>query len=159
MLWLNGENDAAIAIYEAMNPVDRGPLPANLYASLGRYGEAADELASRNPASVTASILRTAPAKAASPQTLPRLDLTSFVYLYVGASDQFLESMERQVEAGFSDPVRNAEVWHPSPPYAAVRKTERFKAFARNAGLVEYWRAKGWPKFCRPIGADDFVCD
>jgi hypothetical protein len=48
-------------------------------------------------------------------------------------------------------------VWHPS--YAPVRKTERFKTFARQAGLVEYWRAKGWPEFCRPVGANDFVCD
>ena len=44
-------------------------------------------------------------------------------------------------------------------PYAPVRKTERFKAFVRNAGLVDYWRAKGWPDLCRPMGADDFVCD
>jgi hypothetical protein len=56
------------------------------------------------------------------------------------------------------DSDRNTEVWHPSSLYAAVRNTERFKAFARNAGLVEYWRAKGWPDFCRPVGTDDFVC-
>ena len=43
--------------------------------------------------------------------------------------------------------------------YAPVRKTERFKAFVRNAGLVDYWRARGWPDLCRPMGADDFVCD
>jgi hypothetical protein len=60
-------------------------------------------------------------------------------------------------------------LWHPS--YAPARKTERFKAFARNAGLVDYWRAKGWPEFCRPVtperasakagpmGADDFACE
>ena len=50
-----------------------------------------------------------------------------------------------------------AMLWHPS--YAPVRKTERFKAYVRKAGLVDYWRASGWPEFCRPIGADDFVCD
>ena len=27
------------------------------------------------------------------------------------------------------------------------------------AGLVDYWRARGWPDLCRPMGADDFVCD
>ena len=26
-----------------------------------------------------------------------------------------------------------------------VRKTERFKAYARKSGLVDYWRARGWP--------------
>ena len=42
--------------------------------------------------------------------------------------------------------------------YAAVRKTERFKKFAGKAGLVEYWRAKGWPALCHPAGATDFAC-
>jgi hypothetical protein len=40
-----------------------------------------------------------------------------------------------------------------------LRKTERFKAYVRERGLVEYWRAKGWPEFCKPTTDDDFVCD
>jgi hypothetical protein len=28
----------------------------------------------------------------------------------------------------------------------------------RKAGMVEYWRAKGWPDLCHPVGADDFAC-
>ena len=40
--------------------------------------------------------------------------------------------------------------WHPS--YAPVRKTERFKTLVRKMGLVDYWRAKGWPDHCRPMG-------
>jgi hypothetical protein len=35
---------------------------------------------------------------------------------------------------------------------APVRKTEHFKALARNNGLVDYWRERGWPEFCRPDG-------
>ena len=27
------------------------------------------------------------------------------------------------------------------------------------AGLVDYWRERGWPDLCRPMGANDFVCD
>ena len=49
------------------------------------------------------------------------------------------------------------DLWHPS--YTTVRKTERFKSYARKAGILEYWKAKGWPDLCRPMGADDFVCD
>jgi hypothetical protein len=30
---------------------------------------------------------------------------------------------------------------------------------ARKAGLVEYWRAKGWPEFCHPTIGDDFECE
>jgi hypothetical protein len=29
----------------------------------------------------------------------------------------------------------------------------------REAGLVDYWKARGWPDLCRPIGANDFECD
>jgi hypothetical protein len=39
-----------------------------------------------------------------------------------------------------------------------VRKTERFKNHVRGLGLVEYWRANGWPEFCHPTTGDDFEC-
>jgi hypothetical protein len=48
-------------------------------------------------------------------------------------------------------------LWHPSA--APIRKVERFKALVRKIGYVDYWRTKGWPEFCRPVGADDFVCE
>jgi hypothetical protein len=77
-----------------------------------------------------------------------------FVYAYVGAPDRVLESFEREseIEGGVS-----TSIW--LPLHAPLRKTERFKAFVRKAGLVDYWRARGWPDLCRPAGADDFVCD
>jgi hypothetical protein len=40
-----------------------------------------------------------------------------------------------------------------------VRKTARVKALMRKAGLVDDWRARGWPDLCCPMGAHDFVCD
>jgi hypothetical protein len=60
-------------------------------------------------------------------------------------------------EQGSPDAADIAYLWHPS--YAPVRKTERFKTVIWQYGLVEYWRAKGWPEFCHPTGADDFVCN
>ena len=30
---------------------------------------------------------------------------------------------------------------------------------AERIGMVDYWRARGWPDLCRSMGADDFVCD
>jgi len=42
---------------------------------------------------------------------------------------------------------------------APLRKTERFRAHLRNIGLVDYWRARGWPDFCKPVGANDFECN
>jgi hypothetical protein len=34
----------------------------------------------------------------------------------------------------------------------------RAKALMREYGLEAYWREKGWPALCRPLGADDFEC-
>jgi hypothetical protein len=47
-------------------------------------------------------------------------------------------------------------VWHEFN--APVRKTERFNKLMRDAGVVDYWRARGWPDLCRPVGVDDFEC-
>jgi hypothetical protein len=83
--------------------------------------------------------------------------MLGFVYLHVGAATRALDYYEESADVGFFIAGLNMMLWHPS--YTPVRKTERFKAFARAAGMVEYWRVKGWPAFCHPIGADDFVCD
>ena len=34
-----------------------------------------------------------------------------------------------------------------------------FKRVARDLGLVDYWRARGWPAQCHPAGTDDFACE
>lgn len=39
-----------------------------------------------------------------------------------------------------------------------VWESEKFPAFAEEADLVEYWRAKSWPDACRPEG-ESFVCN
>jgi TolB-like protein len=158
-LWLNRQENAAITMSNQGNS-----LRAEMLAAMGRYSEAADVL-HEIPSGIfplgrveTAErLLRTAPTAAASPQTLPPLGGLSWVYLYVGASDRVPEFYEGNIDAGYTLTMDTAKLWHPS--YAPVRKTERFKAYLRKDGLVEYWRARGWPDFCRPQGTDDFVCD
>jgi tetratricopeptide (TPR) repeat protein len=165
IMWLNGQTDAAIAMLKESpnNLVD----VARIYAAMGNYSEAADALeqassgrnTTREMLSTAARLIRAAPAVAASPQSLPHLVAVSWVYLYVGAPNRALEYFEDTTEGGLfvvagSD---NAFLWHSS--YAPVRKTERFKTLIRKSGYVEYWRAKGWPQFCHPVGAADFACD
>ena len=137
---------------------------ARIYAAAGRFGEAADNLRQIHsdnfpPAMVedAARLLRAAPAATTSTRSLPRLGELGFVYLYTGAPDRLLEFHEGNVEAGFSDALNIGVLW--SPSYAAVRKTKRFKTYARNAGLVNYRRAKGWPPQCHPTTGDDFECN
>jgi hypothetical protein len=134
-----------------------------IYADAGHYNEAADALLPISsalflPGTVEAAVrlLRTAPVKVTSSEALPRLGVLGFVYLYVGAPDRMLEFYEGNAEAGFFLGGIISPLWHRS--YAPVRKTEQFKTYIRAAGMLDYWRARGWPEFCRPIGTDDFVC-
>ena len=39
----------------------------------------------------------------------------------------------------------------------SVWDSEKFPTFVEEAGLVEYWRAKGWADACKPEG-EGFVC-
>ena len=97
-----------------------------------------------------------APAKLVA-KDLPRLPAQfDQVYLYVGAPERVMDNLERRIAVGYIGGNSMGHVWHPN--YAAVRKLDRFKTYVRAAGLVEYWRAKGWPEFCRPTTADDFEC-
>jgi len=78
-----------------------------------------------------------------------------FVYLFIGAESRSLEPAELALSANYySNTFRDP--W--GPPSASLRKTERFKVFVREARFVDYWRARGWPEFCHPVGADDFAC-
>jgi TolB-like protein len=170
LLWLNGQNDAAIALAKTLNPGVRATNFARIYASMGRFGEAADALEATDALMEippgdpyldvvrnAARLLRMAPVKLAA-EELPRLpQVFDHIYLHVGAPERVLDNFERRTQVGLFAATSLAQIWHPQ--YAVVRKTERFKAYARAAGLVDYWRVKGWPASCRPTTADDFECD
>jgi hypothetical protein len=44
------------------------------------------------------------------------------------------------------------------PSAAAMLTDARAHAFLREAGFEAYWREKGWPPQCRPLGDTDFEC-
>jgi DNA-binding SARP family transcriptional activator/TolB-like protein len=172
ILWENEQYDAAIKIMKSLIARPSGPASlAMIYASLGRYADAADvfETALKTDRGkdpeledrwhTAAVLLRAAPGKIVLPKDPPHLQRTSFVYLYVGATDHALDYYEDTIKSGLVGGQGNnfGYLWHVS--YAPVRKTERFKTFLRNAGIVDYWRRRGWPDLCKPKGADDFVCD
>ena len=39
------------------------------------------------------------------------------------------------------------------------RRSPQFKARMKNFGAYDYWRKHGFPPQCKPVGADDFVCN
>ncbi len=163
LLWLNGQTDDAISLSESLPPFYRAYASPRLLASAGRYEEAADLIATNAPGvflpgvvEAAAHLLRSAPAQVASPDALPRLGWFNFIYLHIGAPDRALEFYEGGVEAGYSVSISNALLWHSY--YASLHKTERYKEFMRKRGVVDYWRERGWPIFCRPVDAHDFTC-
>jgi hypothetical protein len=132
---------------------------------MGRNGEAADALQG-TPSGIflpgaleeAVRLLRSAPANAPSPQSLLTNGILGFIYLYAGAPNQALDFYEGLAEAGSLAFGNFADfLW--APAYAPVRKTDRFKAYVRKAGMVDCWRAKGWPQWCHPTTATDFVCE
>ena len=163
IIWLDGDTPKAVAMLEPFRPGRTLEL-ALVQASAGRYREAAAAIrempAANYPPGMTeaaAKILESAPAKAAAPADLPRLGNLSFAYMHVGAPERVLEFYEDEIKGGYFQPISATWFWHPT--YAAVRKTERFRKVASDLGLVEYWRARGWPAQCRPAGESDFACD
>jgi TolB-like protein len=47
--------------------------------------------------------------------------------------------------------------WEPGFP--AFRSSPGFKQVVERLGLQRYWRERGFPPQCRPVGANDFTCD
>ena len=157
-----GDYDQAIALLSELGA--RGsPETARIYAAKGKYAEAAD-LIRETPGfekaqlDATAQVLRKAPARA-TPGELSaiRHPALSFAFPFVGAPERAMDAYEAALKIGYVGPGNNVYLW--TPPLANVRKTERFKAYMRNVGMVDAWRKLGWPDLCRPMGADDFVCD
>jgi tetratricopeptide (TPR) repeat protein len=148
---------------------------APAYAQQGRFAKAADMLLQGTPEAAgrfaqplidgpfaeplieaAAQVMRAAAIGAEPPAQLPDFySELGFVYAYTSTPERMLDWPEQALKNGASNQLR--WIWWPTP--SSVRKTERFKTLMRNAGIVDYWRARGWPDLCRPIGADDFICD
>jgi tetratricopeptide (TPR) repeat protein len=167
-----GQSQSSVTMLEAV-PLDsavgyyRNLYLATIHAGDGRFAQAADTLLAipaetqqvpRRSVEDAVRLLRSAPMTVREPEALPALEAElNFVYAYIGALTRVLDAPERNLEVGLANGTVNRSVWRPI--YAALRKTERFKAYVRNAGLVAYWRERGWPDLCRPVGSHDFVCD
>ncbi len=45
------------------------------------------------------------------------------------------------------------------PDHAGYRRSPQFRNYLRETGVLDYWRARGFPPQCRPRGRDDFACN
>jgi TolB-like protein/Flp pilus assembly protein TadD len=169
---LNGDKKGAAALLEPLSPdgavgAQRNEYLAFAYATQGRYALAADTILKIAPdlpyisaadARLAADILRKAPARieTAAPSRVSESEL-GWVYVFVGAPERFLDMPERLLEAHLTGARVSWLIFDPS--LSVVHKSDRFKALMHNEGLVDYWRAHGWPDFCRQTTGDDFVCN
>jgi len=161
--WLDKDDATAIRMLDEFRPGRTAEI-AQIHAAMGKHKEAASLLREMTAANYlpgvldgAASLLDNAPSKTTAPESLPRLGNLSFVYLHAGAPERVFEFYEAALQAGYFQPISTTWLWHES--YAPVRKTARFKAYVRDIGLEEFWRARGWPEHCKPTGAQDFACD
>jgi hypothetical protein len=132
-------------------------------AMVGRSDKAADTLLligrggnqDRKAIEEAARLIRSAPTKVSDPSALLGWHFyADFAYGYIGAPERLLDYPERAMQAG----QLLTAAWF-ARNYAPARQTERFKTLVREAGLVDYWKTRGWPDLCRPVGADDFACE
>ncbi|HEX5280392.1 MAG TPA: hypothetical protein VFW28_09950 [Micropepsaceae bacterium] len=163
LLWLDGDDESAIGLFKRLPPQNNQLRQlAELYASLGRYREAADLLDNISPGfrpaeelKLAARMLRMA-AKASEAQSAPDLGILDWVFLYVGQPQRALDFYARDMKIGLGPLFEISHIRHSS--YAPVRRTERFKTYVQFLGLPEFWRAKGWPPQCHSTAGDDFEC-
>ena len=50
------------------------------------------------------------------------------------------------------------DMYSSKPTGHAMLADPRVKPYLDKYGFVAYWREKGWPDICQPIGAEDFQC-
>ncbi len=160
--WVAGDTEKAIRMLQPFRPGRTLELAIVLSAS-GRYHEAASVLREMPQTNwpdglleKAAKLLDMAPAQLL-PDSMPALGSLSFTFLHVGAPERVLEYYEDEVKGGYFQPISATWFWHPS--YAPVRRTERFRKLVRDLGMVDYWRARGWPQYCHPTSANDFTCN
>jgi hypothetical protein len=168
---LNGQSEAAIALLESLPAISsdlrRNHGLARAYAAAGRYTDAADivllsaartrDAQFRKFLEDAAGFLRAAPKPGAVlPYSPVFVGEWNFIYATSGAFDGVMDYAEYQVAIGYPQDTYRI-LW--APEMAPLRKTERFKTHMRKAGLVDYWKARGWPDLCHPTTGDDFECN
>ena len=171
-LQLNGRNEESIDLLGSTpgaGPTTyfRNIYLARAYAASGKYTQAADALLAMSPAvkrvsrpsvETAAQLLRNLASGKPLPVKLPLLEgELGFVYAYSHEPGRVLDAVERDVAMGFGDLAPLDSPWLPA--YSPVRKTDRFIAFVRNAGLPEYWRKRRWADRCHPRGSEAFACN
>ena len=83
-----------------------------------------------------------------------RYTFGDYVFRYLtGGESSVLDALERAAREGELVPLSIN-----SRAIAATRHSPRYRALVTQVGLEDYWRARGWPEFCQPVGEERFDC-
>jgi len=110
-----------------------------------------------DPASKGAALAALESVPAGSRRTDWALESQMLPLIYLGEIDRAHDAARRSLadhslfSADFLGPDTSANL-------ARFRADPRFQQLVRDAGLLDYWRAAGWPDLCRPKG-DGVECD
>ena len=97
-----------------------------------------------DPARLSAAITE-APPGAASPFLVARRDIVRY--------NEYMDKAGAIPQAYYF-----ANLYRSRPAGQAMLRDPRVKAKLVDFGFVAYWREKGWPAGCRPLGDSDFEC-
>jgi hypothetical protein len=89
----------------------------------------------------------------------PHDQFAGTLLLLLGEPDQSFASFERD-GIGLSDAYYTF-LWQPDAWSRKARQHPAFQAFAKQIGLVDYWKQNRWPDLCQPTperGLDAFTC-
>ena len=85
-----------------------------------------------------------------------RISLSLRIWHLIGGDDLVLEEFEREWLQIPGDPLKVTTF---NPAFMdRVRTHQRYQQLVTQLGLVDYWRARGWPDYCHPISDYDFEC-
>jgi hypothetical protein len=94
------------------------------------------------------------PAALAAIDDLPPDEFVFYSSVILGDADRAARVVQKR-DTG-TDVMDNVIWWEVARP---LRKTQDFHRLARDVGLEELWRVRGWPDKCQPQGADTYTCD
>jgi TolB-like protein len=76
------------------------------------------------------------------------------IVLRLGDAESLLQAMERLWSSDYRPNLLVME----GMPASLLYDQPRWKEQVRRDGLLELWRARGYPAHCQPVGNDDFEC-
>jgi TolB-like protein len=164
LLRLAGQYDRALDVAEHLPDGDqRAASTARILAATGRYKEAGYAISEGLRGTFDSDMVDDAvrvlwnSATGIPVQDAGYLGPLSWVFVHDGLPERGLEFQQAEADAGYTLGTSVATLW--GMDYADARKTDAFKALVKKLGLVDYWRARGWPEFCHPLLAGEFACN